>query len=236
MQSAAGPSMRGGWGLMSCSGPCRTALYARVSKGEDQDPETQLVELRAWAKATTTEADEYTDELSSRDRRPQKEEVLRLARLGLVNRIVVVRLDRWGRSLGELIPELEELSRSKVEFVSLREGFRYDVAASRLHAHMMAVFAEFERGVIRERTLAGLARAKAQGKIGGRHPVGCGCGARPEGRPPHNGSVLPIRGEDGKRVVGWKRPDGKRSRRVLEESGLFDSGRGVRSEGDRSKV
>jgi DNA invertase Pin-like site-specific DNA recombinase len=186
--------------------PCRTALYARVSKGEDQDPETQLIELRAWAKATGTKATEYVDEVSSRDRRPQKEEVLRLARLGLVSRIVVVRLDRWGRSLSELIPDLDELSRAKVEFLSLREGFRYDDAASRLHAHMMAAFAEFERGVIRERTLAGLARADAEGRIGGRHPVGCGCGAKPEGRPPHSGPVLPVR--KGNRIVGWKLADG----------------------------
>src|SRR5208282_6870938 len=104
-----------------------------------------------------------------------------------------VRLDRWGRTLSELIPELEELSRAHVEFLSLREGFRYDDAASRLHAHMMAVFAEFERGIIRERTLAGLDRARKQGKIGGRHPVGCGCGARPEGKPAHKGPVTPIR-------------------------------------------
>jgi len=184
----------------------RTALYARVSKGEDQDPETQLLELRAWARSTRTKATEYVDEISSRDRRPAKEEVLRLARLGLVSRIVVVRLDRWGRSLSELIPELEELSRAKVEFLSLREGFRYDDAASRLHAHMMAVFAEFERGIIRERTIAGLARADSEGKIGGRHPVGCGCGAKPEGRPPHSGPVIPVR--DGNRIVGWRLADG----------------------------
>jgi putative DNA-invertase from lambdoid prophage Rac len=188
----------------------RTIVYARVSKGEDQDLQTQLLELRAWATQTGTFVTEYADELSSRDRRPQKEEVLRLARLGLVSRIVVVRLDRWGRTLSELIPELDELSRGHVEFLSLREGFRYDDAASRLHAHMMAVFAEFERGIIRERTLAGLDRARKQGKIGGRHPVGCGCGARPEGRPAHTGPVAPIR--EGNLVVGWRRPvDGEPS-------------------------
>jgi putative DNA-invertase from lambdoid prophage Rac len=181
----------------------RTVLYARVSKGEDQDLETQFLELRAWSTQTGAFAAEYADELSSRDRRPQKEEVLRLARLGLVSRIVVVRLDRWGRTLSELIPELEELSRTHVEFLSLREGFRYDDAASRLHAHMMAVFAEFERGIIRERTLAGLDRARKQGKIGGRHPVGCGCGARPDGKPAHTGAVIPIR--EGNAVVGWIR-------------------------------
>jgi putative DNA-invertase from lambdoid prophage Rac len=166
----------------------RTALYARVSKEADQDLETQFVELRRWAKDTGTKgAKEYSDPLSSRDRRPQKEEVLRLARLGLVNRIVVVRLDRWGRSLDELVPELNEFTERKVEFISLREGFRLDSDAGRLYAQLIGCFAEFERDVIRERTVAGLSRARAQGKIGGRHPVGCGCGIRPEDGKNHEG-------------------------------------------------
>ncbi len=186
----------------------RTILYSRVSKEADQSVDTQLFELRRWAKETgARRASERHDELSSRDRRPEKEEVLRLARLGLVSRIVVVRLDRWGRSLDELIPELKELSDRGVEFVSLREGLRFDSAAGRLHAHMLAAFAEFERGVIRERTLAGLSRARAQGKIGGRHPVGCGCGASPQGGPPHNGPVVPVR--DGNAIVAWQWPDGR---------------------------
>ncbi|HTT46229.1 MAG TPA: recombinase family protein [Thermoplasmata archaeon] len=184
-----------------------TVLYARVSKGEDQDVETQLVELRAWAKATGTEAREVHDEISSRDRRPNKEEVLRLARLGVVGRIVVIRLDRWGRSLDELIPELKELAERGVELLSLREGFRLDSAAGRLYAHLLGTFAQFERDLIRERTYAGLARARSQGKIGGRHPVGCGCGMKPEGRPPHDGSIVPIR--DGNEIVGWRTSDGR---------------------------
>jgi putative DNA-invertase from lambdoid prophage Rac len=185
-----------------------TALYARVSKEQDQTVETQFDELRRWAKESgARQVSEFRDELSSRDRRPQKEEVLRLARLGLISRIVVVRLDRWGRSLDELVPELEELSRRGVEFVSLREGLRFDSAAGRLHAHMLAAFAEFERGVIRERTLAGLSHARSEGRIGGRHPVGCGCGATPEGKPRHDGDVLPVR--EGKVVVAWRWPDGR---------------------------
>jgi putative DNA-invertase from lambdoid prophage Rac len=184
-----------------------TVVYARVSKEADQDLETQLVELRSWAAATGTSVKVYSDPLSSRDRRPQKEEVLRLARLGLVSRIVVVRLDRWGRSLDELVPELKELAEAKVEFISLREGLRFDTAAGRLYANLLSVFADFERDLIKERTIAGLDRARKQGKIGGRHPVGCGCGARPEGRPPHDGPVVPIR--EGNEIVGWRGADGR---------------------------
>src|ERR1700686_5736045 len=92
-----------------------TVLYARVSKEGDQDVETQFLELRRWAKeAGAGRVEEYHDEVSSRNRRPRKEEVLRLARLGLVARIVVVRLDRGGGSLDELIPDIEELVRRRV--------------------------------------------------------------------------------------------------------------------------
>jgi len=205
-----------------------TILYARVSKGDDQDAETQLLELRRWAKAKGTKAREVSDEISSRDRRPNKEEVLRLARVGLVSRIVVVRLDRWGRSLNELIPELGELSEKGVEFVSLREGLRWDTAAGRLHAHLLSIFANFERDLIRERTLAGLARSRSQGKISGRHPVGCGCGARPEGRPAHDGSVAPIR--KGNEIVGWRFPDGREVPRTSRSNPLRPEGAGSLSD------
>lgn len=185
-----------------------TALYARISKVKAQNIDTQRIELEKWAKDSgTPDATLYVDELSSRDTRPRKEEVLRLARLGLINRIVVVRLDRWGRSLDELVPELQELSGRGVEFLSLREGLRFDTAAGRLHGHMLAAFANFERDLIQERTLAGLERARRQGKTIGRHPPDCGCGATPKGRQPHTGPTLPVRDERNM-VIGWRKPDG----------------------------
>lgn len=209
--------------------PGTTILYGRVSKESDQDVGAQFLELRRWAKDTHAgPVKEYYDELSSRDRRPQKEEVLRLARLGLVSRIVVVRLDRWGRSLDELIPELNEFSERGVELISLREGLRFDSAAGRLQAHMLAAFAEFERGIIRERTFAGLALARSKGKIGGRHPVGCGCGIRPEKGPTHNGPVAPIR--DGNEIIGWRLADGTEVSRRSKSNPLRPEGVQVPSE------
>ena len=190
----------------------RAAIYARVSKGEDQNPETQLVELREWARKAGIEAVEFVDQVSSRDRRPQKEEVLRQVRLGILDTVAVVRLDRWGRSMDELVVELDEFVKRKVAFVSLREGLRFDDAVGRLLAHLLSAFADFERELIRERTIAGLIRARSEGKIGGRHPVGCGCGAVPAKGPRHDGTVLPLRDESGKRVVGWRWPDGREIR------------------------
>ena len=186
----------------------RIAIYARVSKGEFQNPENQLIPLREWANATGARTYEtHVDQLSSRDRRPAKEEVLRKLRVGLLGTVAVVRLDRWGRSLGELATELDEFVRRRWTFVSLKEGFRIDTAIGRMEAHMLGVFAEFERDLISDRTVAGLDRARSQGKLGGRHPVGCGCGARPEGRPPHDGPVKPVR--DGNRLIAWRWPDGR---------------------------
>ena len=187
--------------------PPTVALYARVSKGEGQDPETQLLQLRDWATQSGIEAVEYVDRASTRDTRPQKEEVLRLARLGLVDTIVVAGLDRWGRTLSELVLELDEFEKRDIRLVSLREGFSLDNAMGRAFANLLAVFADLERRFIRERTLQGLIRAVARGKIRGRHPADCGCGWRSEsGDRRHDGKVKPVR--DGNRIVAWNYPNG----------------------------
>jgi DNA invertase Pin-like site-specific DNA recombinase len=147
----------------------KVALYARVSKALDQNPENQLIELRRWASASGhTVIGEYVDEISSKDTRPQKEQVLRMLRLGELDGVAFWCLDRWGRTASELILELEEFSQSGKSLISLKEGIDLSTAAGRLMSNLLAVFANFERERIRERTLLGLARAKAQGKHLGR--------------------------------------------------------------------
>lgn len=147
----------------------RVALYARVSKALEQNPENQLLELRRWAQNARHEVvGEFIDEVSSKDTRPQKEIVLRGLRTGEIEGVAFWSLDRWGRNAGELIMELEEFSKSGVMLMSLKEGIDLSSAAGRLMANMLAIMANFERDRIRERTLLGLARAKAQGKKLGR--------------------------------------------------------------------
>lgn len=147
----------------------KIALYARVSKALDQNPENQLIELRKWAVASNNEVvGEFVDEISSKDTRPQKELVLRKMRLGECDGVAFWSLDRWGRTASELIFELEEFSKTNKSLVSLKEGIDLSTAAGRLMANMLAIMANFERDRIRERTLLGLARAKAQGKKLGR--------------------------------------------------------------------
>jgi len=147
----------------------RVALYARVSKALEQNPENQLLELRRWSAAAQHDVvGEFVDEVSSKDTRPQKEAVLKLLRTGQIEGVAFTTLDRWGRTMSELVLELEEFSKSSISMISLKEGLDLSTAAGRLMAHVLAAMANFERDRIRERTLLGLARARAQGKKLGR--------------------------------------------------------------------
>lgn len=147
----------------------RIALYARVSKALQQNPENQLIELRKYAATAQHQVvGEYVDEISSKDTRPQKEAVLKMLRLGQIEGVAFWSLDRWGRTMSELVLELEEFSKSGKSLISLKEGIDLSTSAGRLMANVLASMANFERDRIQERTLLGLARAKAQGKKLGR--------------------------------------------------------------------
>jgi DNA invertase Pin-like site-specific DNA recombinase len=89
-----------------------------------------------------------------------------LDRLDGGDTLVVWRLDRLGRSLADLLEIVTTLQQRKVAFVSLKEKFDTSHAAGRLIFHVFASLAEFERELIRERTMAGLSAAKARGRCG----------------------------------------------------------------------
>lgn len=182
----------------------KIAIYARVSKALEQTPENQLIELRRWATAMGHEvAGEFVDEVSSRDTRPQKEEVLKLVRQKKIDGVAFWSLDRWGRSMSELVLEIEEFSQKGWIMFSFKETIDLTTSAGRVFAYNMAAFANFERERIRERTLLGLKRAKSWGKIGGRHPKNCGCGIITEKGKRHDGFIKPIRDASNK-IIGWK--------------------------------
>jgi putative DNA-invertase from lambdoid prophage Rac len=82
--------------------------------------------------------------------------------------VLVWRLDRWGRSVTDLLATLQELEHLGVGFVSLTEALDLTTPAGRAMAGLLAIFAEFEREIPRERTRAGLARARENGKRLGR--------------------------------------------------------------------
>jgi DNA invertase Pin-like site-specific DNA recombinase len=147
----------------------RTALYARVST-LDQDPENQLLELRAYAAARGWTAKEYTDHgvSGAKESRPALDVLLKDARRRRFDVLVVWRLDRLGRNLRHLVLFLDELQALGVAFVTLGEGIDTSSPAGRLQLHILSAMAEFERARIGERVRAGVARARAQGRRLGR--------------------------------------------------------------------
>jgi DNA invertase Pin-like site-specific DNA recombinase len=147
----------------------KVCLYARVSKALEQNPENQLQALREWAKrADAIIVGEFVDEVSSKDTRPQKEIVLGLLRTHQADAVAFYALDRWGRTMSELVLELEEFGRNNWVMMALKEQIDLSTAAGKMFAHILAAMANFERDRIKERTLLGLARARAQGKRLGR--------------------------------------------------------------------
>lgn len=148
----------------------RAALYARVSTF-DQDPQMQLDELRELARQRGWTATEYVDHGVSgvRMKRPALGRLLEDARRGKLDLVVVWKLDRLGRSMIDLANLLACLEKWQVGFLSLRDlGIDTTTPLGRLLMQLVAAFAQFERDLIRERTCAGLARARALGKVLGR--------------------------------------------------------------------
>jgi len=147
----------------------KAAIYARVST-LDQEPENQLQELRRFVEARGWTAVEYTDKgvSGAKDRRPALDQMLTDAKRRKFDVLVCWRLDRLGRNLKHLITLLDDLQALGVAFVSLAEGIDATTPAGKLQLHILAAIAEFERERIRERVLAGLQRARTQGRRLGR--------------------------------------------------------------------
>ena len=100
--------------------------------------------------------------------RQAREQLMEAARRREIDVVLVWRLDRWGRSVTDLLATLQELEHLGVGFVSLTEALDLTTPAGRAMAGLLAIFAEFEREILRERTKAGLAHARANGKRLGR--------------------------------------------------------------------
>jgi DNA invertase Pin-like site-specific DNA recombinase len=106
---------------------------------------------------------------SDASQRQLREKLIEAARRREVDVVLVWRLDRWGRSVTDLLATLRELEHLGVGFVSLTEALDLTTPAGRAMAALLAAFAEFEREVLRERVRAGLAHARQNGKRLGRH-------------------------------------------------------------------
>jgi DNA invertase Pin-like site-specific DNA recombinase len=137
----------------------------------DQTCENQLLELRRYVEARGwTIAKEYVDHGVSgvKERRPALDDLVKDAKRRRFDVLVCWRLDRLGRNLRHLVTMLEDLQHVGVAFVSLGEGIDCTTPAGKLQLHILAALAEFERERIRERVMAGLQRARTNGRRLGR--------------------------------------------------------------------
>jgi DNA invertase Pin-like site-specific DNA recombinase len=138
--------------------------YARVSTG-DQDVAGQTMRLEEAGAAKV-----FTDVMSGKTmHRPGLVDLLIYARPG--DTLAVVRLDRLGRSLGELLTTVTMLRERQIALLSLEEKIDTSSAAGELIFHVFGAIAHFERRLISERTKDGIAAARAKGKRPGRQPL-----------------------------------------------------------------
>ena len=147
----------------------RAGLYARVSTHDQQTLPMQNRAMREYALLRGWKIAMQVREVGSGGaKREAREGILDAARRREIDLILVWRLDRWGRSVTDLLATLQELEHLGVGFVSLTEALDLTTPAGRAMAGLLAIFAEFEREILRERTRAGLAHARQSGKRLGR--------------------------------------------------------------------
>jgi DNA invertase Pin-like site-specific DNA recombinase len=153
----------------------RVAIYLRVSTSK-QDTENQLRELSAVADRSGWDIwkiyeDAGISGAKGRDKRPGLEAMMKAVNAKQFDMVATWSVDRLGRSLTDLLGILQDLQEKGVDLFLHQQGLDTSTTAGKAMFQMLGVFAEFERGIIRERVNAGLARARAKGTKLGRRPV-----------------------------------------------------------------
>jgi DNA invertase Pin-like site-specific DNA recombinase len=147
------------------------ALYVRTSTADKQDTAAQerelqaLAEARGWKIYKTYRDHGYSGTKASR---PAFDQMWIDCRRGKIQIVCVWAIDRFGRSLKNLIESLEELHRLKIDFVSLKQDLDTTSPSGKLLFQMLGAFAEFEHQLIRSRIVSGMAAARAKGRHVGR--------------------------------------------------------------------
>jgi DNA invertase Pin-like site-specific DNA recombinase len=147
----------------------RAGLYARVSTHDQQTLPLQMRAMREYAAKRGWTITVHVKEVGSgAGERELRKNLLAAARRREIDVVLVWRLDRWGRSLVDLVVTLKELAELGVSFVSLTEALDLTTPTGRAMAGLLSVFAEFEHEILRERIRAGIAEARLKGKRFGR--------------------------------------------------------------------
>ena len=150
----------------------RAGLYARVSTHDQQTLPLQISAMQSYAQQRGWVPVLCIEEIGSvASERMQREVILQAVKRRDIDVVIVWRLDRWGRSVVDLLTTLQECTELGVGFVSITEAFDLTTTAGRAMAGLFAVFAEFERETLRERVKAGISHARQQGKRMGRPPT-----------------------------------------------------------------
>jgi DNA invertase Pin-like site-specific DNA recombinase len=154
---------------MTSGRPRQAGIYARVSTLEQQ-PENQIGPLKAFACARGWLVKEFIDHgvSGAKERRPALDALMSAARTRKIDVIVVVKLDRLARSVHHLLTIARELEALGIDLVVLDQQLDTSTPAGRLLFNVLGAISEFERDLIRDRVLAGLRRAKAEGRRLGR--------------------------------------------------------------------
>lgn len=146
----------------------KTAIYIRVSTN-DQKTDIQLNEIRSYLSNRHLHDFKIFEDKATgtNNARPQFQALLKAARLREIDVVIVWKLDRFARSLKDLITHLNELSELGIEFISLKDQIDLSTSAGKLMLHIIGAFAQFEADLIRERVRAGIENAKRKGtKLG----------------------------------------------------------------------
>lgn len=150
----------------------RAAIYARVSTHDQNTIPMQVKKCQEYAKARNWIVSHVMKDIASgAKQRPQRDDILKLARKREIDTVIVWKLDRWGRSTSDVVSSLEELRELNVKFVSITEALDFSTTMGRAMSGLLSVFAEFERELIRERVKAGLDQARSKGVRLGRPPL-----------------------------------------------------------------
>lgn len=148
----------------------RAAIYLRVSTS-DQDTELQRAELVRYCEYNNLQYDIFEDRSTGTNtKRPKLQEMLDAIDGQVYSKCIVWRLDRFSRSISDLVVLLSRLHAGGCAFVSIREHIDFSTAVGRMQAQLLGVFAEFEAAIIGERTKAGMRAKMALGMRPGRKP------------------------------------------------------------------
>jgi len=145
----------------------KVAVYVRVST-QDQHLDNQKLPLIQYCKRMGWEYEIFQEKESTRKTRPIQWDLYNRLLRKEFDGLVIFRFDRWARSTKELVEHMENLYNKGVQVYSYSENIDLNSSMGRAMLTIISAFAQLERDIIRERTIAGLARARARGKKLGR--------------------------------------------------------------------